>query len=981
MSPSETGDGTAIGLRPAGLSFAGLEAGVQRAEDDIRAGRYGAALEAYTDLLNGRLALEGGVDSFGAADLIVIERLAELATLFGQFAAADDLLVAMIGLCRRAGNDLAGDYTQLKRIETLLARDQVEEAQRLVGELEDRIGNVTELVLSPAELRRWEGEVIEWRRFERADRFVLLTRIYLIMGQILLAHGCYGEARVVLERGLDHARDRSAPDLARRAGAVLRIAHVVALLEGGDLGQAEAVLAELSSEADDNLSPATRTRRLELTGKLDFMRGRLGSATRNFEAVVEFCRLCGFRRAGAAAVLNLAHVLVLLNRVGDALRLVEEVRGDVELLADPGLRLRTRSVASLAVARRRSSVAAASVALSVREMIRARQRRSAGHQPSVDPPPIAPLTASFLTSFEDRALQFQWTVGTAIDEAADRLDSIRKIFLHTDSRLIRARMPVLDAHLAEARGDFEAAAAALEAGVAELASLSLQTELWQALHLRARCLDRLGRSAEAAQLSEEANTLLDGLTGSLEAGDRAVFLLNKATVEEEFIAGQVDALVKEQEELGRRSGLGSLRCRLRVMRRLDAIMEHVDRYKAFLADGQLTGRRDALPRPSSEASSLVSLVRRLLGIQRDTAQVSFLVLPDRLVVMWSGFLMLGFAVSPVTRLDLRERVRRWHESMQRASTISRDISGSEDDFSLAESVAAAGERAVVELGEALRLDAVFATLPPSIRRLSIVPDDVLHGVPFAALRRHGQFLVEKFALSIAYTTRQSAAARRVGGKVGLVVGVSQGFGQLPDLPQVGPEAKATSTWLAQRGLEVRSLIDTDASRAAVLDGLQQAAVAHIACHGTFEPDQPDQSGLEVAPKLGRNGRLTLRDLSSMRLDQCRHVTLSSCWSADNFIVPGRWIISLPETLARSGVGSTLGSLWPVDDEVAVAFMSRFYAALERLPRDEALREAQVACLTNAIGCRRAGGGRAIDTSATFFWAGFTLAGDPGRLGL
>ena len=95
------------------------------------------------------------------------------------------------------------------------------------------------------------------------------------------------------------------------------------------------------------------------------------------------------------------------------------------------------------------------------------------------------------------------------------------------------------------------------------------------------------------------------------------------------------------------------------------------------------------------------------------------------------------------------------------------------------------------------------------------------------------------------------------------------------------------------------------------------------------------------------------------------------------ILPGRWIISLPETLWRSGAESTLASLWPVDDAVALSFMVRFYDALSRLPRDAALREVQLACLGGTLEC----GPRSIDTRPPFHWAGFNLSGDSGRLRL
>ena len=214
-----------------------------------------------------------------------------------------------------------------------------------------------------------------------------------------------------------------------------------------------------------------------------------------------------------------------------------------------------------------------------------------------------------------------------------------------------------------------------------------------------------------------------------------------------------------------------------------------------------------------------------------------------------------------------------------------------------------------------------------------------------------------------------------------MVGVSRGVDNFPELPEVHTETRSVAALLASRGVKVRLLVNDDASCAAVLDGLREATLAHIACHGTFEPDRPDRSGLVLIPRPGHFERLTLRDLSGLELKYCRHVTLSSCWSADNFILPGRWIISLPETLWRSGAGSALGCLWPVDDEVAGPFMSRLYGQLADLPRDAALREAQLACLANKLGCTRGAGHRPIDTRASFYWAGFNLYGEPGRLRL
>jgi hypothetical protein len=65
--------------------------------------------------------------------------------------------------------------------------------------------------------------------------------------------------------------------------------------------------------------------------------------------------------------------------------------------------------------------------------------------------------------------------------------------------------------------------------------------------------------------------------------------------------------------------------------------------------------------------------------------------------------------------------------------------------------------------------------------------------------------------------------------------------------------------------------------------------------------------------------------------------------------------------------------------VARTFMARFYGALERLPRDAALREAQLACLTNKLNCIAEDDPEPIDTRSTFYWSGFNLYGTPDRL--
>src|SRR5205814_6872282 len=116
-----------------------------------------------------------------------------------------------------------------------------------------------------------------------------------------------------------------------------------------------------------------------------------------------------------------------------------------------------------------------------------------------------------------------------------------------------------------------------------------------------------------------------------------------------------------------------LRLRWQLWARLDALLRLVDHYRAVVAlaatsedeeppaetkDG---GRKSALSIPQAAAP----LWRRLWHTRR-RATISFLVLPDRVLIIRRGWLALDFGVSPATRIEVRELVRRWHEFIARA---------------------------------------------------------------------------------------------------------------------------------------------------------------------------------------------------------------------------------------------------------------------------------------------------------------------------
>jgi CHAT domain-containing protein len=173
------------------------------------------------------------------------------------------------------------------------------------------------------------------------------------------------------------------------------------------------------------------------------------------------------------------------------------------------------------------------------------------------------------------------------------------------------------------------------------------------------------------------------------------------------------------------------------------------------------------------------------------------------------------------------------------------------------------------------------------------------------------------------------------------------------------------------GFETTVLVDKEITASRVKEALSNCAFAHIICHGAFEILDLARSGLVLRPELDPPHILSVSALVDLDLTRLNHVTLSACWAADNYILPGQRVISLPVVLAQSGAGTILAGMWKVSDAFAPAFMQRFYELAARVPKVEALARVQRESLDGVLP-----GWEGIAVSP-YFWAGFTLYGDDG----
>jgi CHAT domain-containing protein len=263
---------------------------------------------------------------------------------------------------------------------------------------------------------------------------------------------------------------------------------------------------------------------------------------------------------------------------------------------------------------------------------------------------------------------------------------------------------------------------------------------------------------------------------------------------------------------------------------------------------------------------------------------------------------------------------------------------------------------------------LIAPLRPYIyhRRLIIVPHGELHDLPFAALRdpQTGRYLIQDFTL--AYAPSASVLGflhgneTPVAGKA-LVLGSPEEhdprFGPLPAARQ---EAEVVG-----RLLGTRPLFGEQASEGRLYD-LAGVDLLHIAAHGFYEPRNPLFSRIVLAPDKKHEGKLEVHEiLSDLDLSGVNLVVLSACETARGERSRGDEVMGLTRAFLYAGSPGVISTLWNIDDEASAALMEDLYRhLLSGASVADALREAQLGLL------------REGDYKDPYFWAAFSLTGDP-----
>lgn len=255
---------------------------------------------------------------------------------------------------------------------------------------------------------------------------------------------------------------------------------------------------------------------------------------------------------------------------------------------------------------------------------------------------------------------------------------------------------------------------------------------------------------------------------------------------------------------------------------------------------------------------------------------------------------------------------------------------------------------------------VVGRLPQGVSHLHLVPEGILHYLPFGALiNEDDQFLIEKYSISVSPSVSILKLCREKNPRRWRsMLLLADPDGRLPGSRREVQE-------IAQQSPNRRfAFVGESATQDRLEENVSYYDVLHLATHGRFNRRAPWRSHLELS-----NDVLSVPEIGKLNLDDTYLVTLSACETAlsggaMSDIPDGDEWVGLNQAFLAAGAPSIMASLWPIDDQVSGKFMVSFYEHLEVTSKSDALAKVQREFLASQ------------STRHPFYWAAFTIIGDP-----
>lgn len=396
------------------------------------------------------------------------------------------------------------------------------------------------------------------------------------------------------------------------------------------------------------------------------------------------------------------------------------------------------------------------------------------------------------------------------------------------------------------------------------------------------------------------------------------------------------------------------------------------RLKHSIHQDLLLATNSKIPIYDDVAKQFISHDFKLAGLDADTLYVGYTVTEDltyTFAISPSGEEEIDLAIKTIEirRVDLRKKISYFHAQLAQRSL----------NFTIA-------SRDLYDL-----LIKPIEIKLNGKRKICIIPDDVLWGIPFQALTAPGErYLIEEY--SVFYAPSLSVYLQMLkrntysgeskensllafgnpsleGDTVKYLKGHQRDENFMP-LPHAEFEVKAILSMF--RNPKSKALIGQEAEERLFKSVVSEYRTIHMATHGVLDDQNPLYSYLLLSKKdddQEEDGILEAREILNLDLS-ADMVVLSACETARGRIGSGEGLIGMSWAFFVAGCRSTVVSQWKIDSAGTAKFMIEFYKVLEKKrvegksSKSEALKIAAIMMMKN------------IRYRHPYYWAGFVTIG-------
>jgi CHAT domain-containing protein/tetratricopeptide (TPR) repeat protein len=228
-------------------------------------------------------------------------------------------------------------------------------------------------------------------------------------------------------------------------------------------------------------------------------------------------------------------------------------------------------------------------------------------------------------------------------------------------------------------------------------------------------------------------------------------------------------------------------------------------------------------------------------------------------------------------------------------------------------------------------------------RLILIPDGLLCYLPFEALKKEDDFLVNKYSITYQYSTsllQKENFDFTNSSLLGMAPFTTSSFSDsssftFSTLPNSFSEFNNT------KGAFYR---DNQASKQKFIQQYPDFNILHIATHAMVNDTLPNLSFIAFTPgkeKSKQDYLLYAQEIYNLNLRNNKLVILSACETGSGNFIYGEGIMSLSRAFASAGCSKVITSLWKADDETTAYLVNKFHFYLKTgLSIDHALQKAK-----------------------------------------